>query len=109
MFWPDHTALDTAAVPPASFAPTTAMPGSMRLPEARGPGGGTNPVQLFPASYAACFKGALKLIAIKNGFAHGEITVDSAGTFGRDPVDGVHMLTADIRVQLPGVERAITA
>ncbi|MFC0397488.1 Ohr family peroxiredoxin [Paraburkholderia rhizosphaerae] len=80
----------------------------LRLPEALGgPGGGTNPEQLFAAGYAACFHGALMLIAAKNGIELGEVAVDAAVTFGRDPVDGMYMLTADISIHLPGVERAI--
>jgi lipoyl-dependent peroxiredoxin len=36
----------------------------MRVPpELGGPGGGTNPEQLFAAGYAACFHSALKLMA----------------------------------------------
>jgi Ohr subfamily peroxiredoxin len=80
----------------------------LRLPEALGgPGGGTNPEQLFAAGYAACFHGALVLIAAKNGIALRDVAVDAAVTFGRDPVDGMYMLTADIRIHLPGVERAL--
>ena len=36
----------------------------LRIPEAMGgPGGATNPEQLFAAGYAACFHSALKLVA----------------------------------------------
>ncbi|SAK97461.1 OsmC family protein [Caballeronia hypogeia] len=81
---------------------------NLRLPEALGgPGGGTNPEQLFAAGYAACFHGALMLIASKNGIELGDSAVDASVTFGRDPVDGMYMLTADIRISLPGVERSI--
>ena len=39
----------------------------LRLPkELGGNGGGTNPEQLFAAGFAACFHGAMKLVATKN-------------------------------------------
>lgn len=45
-----------------------------------GPGGGTNPEQLFAAAYAACFHGALSLLAAKAEIAivgaKVEVTVD---------------------------------
>ncbi|MGF6754387.1 Ohr family peroxiredoxin [Paraburkholderia sp. GAS42] len=80
----------------------------LRLPKALGgPGGGTNPEQLFAAGYAACFHGALSLLAARSGIpvpgASVEVTVD----FGRDPIDGLFMLTAYTRIRLPGVERAV--
>jgi lipoyl-dependent peroxiredoxin len=78
----------------------------LRLPEALGgPGGGTNPEQLFAASYAACFHGALALIAAKNDIALSGTAVDVSVTFGRDPVDGMYTLSADIKIHLPGVDR----
>ena len=81
----------------------------LRLPEAMGgPGGGTNPEQLLAASYAACFHGALTLLATRSGLVVDAI-VDAAVTFARDPVDGRFMLAAEIRVGLPGVDRAVAA
>ena len=75
--------------------------------ELGGKGGATSPEQLFAASYAACFHGALMLIAAKNNIALPDASVNASVTFGRDPVDGMYMLTADIRIHLPGVERSI--
>jgi len=81
---------------------------NLRMPEALGgPGGGTNPEQLFAAGYAACFHGALTLIAAKNDISLVDAAVHVSVTFGRDPVDGLYTLTADIRIHLPGVDRAI--
>lgn len=55
----------------------------LRLPEALGgPGGGTNPEQLFAASYAACFHGALMLIAARNEIPLVNAAVDVSVTFG---------------------------
>ncbi|GAB2874749.1 Ohr family peroxiredoxin [Paraburkholderia jirisanensis] len=80
----------------------------LRLPQAMGgPGGGTNPEQLFAAGYAACFHGALTLIAARNDIPIDSATVNVSVTFGRDPVDGMYMLTADIRIHLPGVDEAL--
>ena len=80
----------------------------LRLPEALdGPGDGTNPEQLFAAGYAACFHGALSLLAARASIpipgASVQVTVD----FGRDPVDGLFILTAQTRIRLPGVERVV--
>jgi Ohr subfamily peroxiredoxin len=80
----------------------------LRLPrQLGGPGDGTNPEQLFAAGYAACFHGALSLLAARAGVKIPDAEVIAAVTFGRDPVDGLFMLSADIRVRLPGVDRAV--
>src|SRR3954452_21269784 len=40
----------------------------LRIPkELGGPGGATNPEQLFAAGYAACFHSALKLVGARDG------------------------------------------
>ena len=80
----------------------------LRMPEQLGgPGGGTNPEQLFAAGYAACFHGALSLPATRADVTIPDAEVVASVTFGRDPVDGLFTLTADIRIRLPGVDRAI--
>ncbi len=80
----------------------------LRLPpELGGPGGGTNPEQLFAAAYGACFHGALQLLATKNGIALPGCTVEVAVCFGRDPVDGHHALQADVTVHLPGMAQRV--
>jgi Ohr subfamily peroxiredoxin len=82
----------------------------LRLPVAMGgDGGGTNPEQLLAASYAACFHGALMLLAQRTGVALVDASVDVAVTFGRDPIDGRFLLSADVRVNLPGIERKVAA
>jgi len=81
----------------------------LRLPvELGGAGGGTNPEQLLAASYAACFHGALTLLATRAGIEVDAI-VDASVTFARDPVDGRFLLAADIRVSLPGIDRKLAA
>lgn len=87
-----------------------ALAADLRLPtELGGPGGGSNPEQLLAAGYAACFHGALTLLANRAGLVLTGLVVDAAVTFARDPVDGLFLLSADIRVGLPGVDRALAA
>jgi lipoyl-dependent peroxiredoxin len=81
---------------------------SLRLPpEMGGPGGGTNPEQLFAAGYAACFHGALCLLASRLQIAVHDVEVRVTVSFGRDPVDGLFMLTTDVRARVPGVEKRV--
>ncbi|MBQ5950356.1 Ohr family peroxiredoxin [Massilia sp. ST3] len=81
---------------------------TLRLPEELGgAGAGTNPEQLFAAAYGACFHGALHLLAARAGVALTDARVDVQVAFGRDPMDGLYMLTADVRIALPGVEREL--
>jgi Ohr subfamily peroxiredoxin len=83
---------------------------NLRLPdELGGAGGGSNPEQLLAAGYGACFHGVLTLLAIRAGIELVEATVDTAVTFARDPVDGLFLLSAEIRVNLPGLDRACAA
>ena len=80
----------------------------LRMPEALGgPGGGTNPEQLFAVGYAACFHGALFLLASKAGVEIPDAAVEVRVAFGRDPMDGLYMLKADVRIHLPGVELSV--
>jgi Ohr subfamily peroxiredoxin len=80
----------------------------LRLPsEMGGEGGGTNPEQLFAAAYAACFHGALKLLASRNGIEMRDARVEVSVTFGRDPVDGLFALSADVWIYLPGMEKRV--
>lgn len=76
----------------------------LRLPKQMGgPGGGTNPEQLFAAGYAACFHGALSLLARGEGVDPSQARIDATVAFGRDPADGGYLLTADLVVDWPGV------
>ena len=75
--------------------------------ELGGAGGeGTNPEQLFAAGYSACFLSALKFVS-----AHAKVALpaDAAVTaeVGIGPNgQGGFGLAADLRVTLPGLERA---
>ena len=77
-----------------------------RMPkEAGGNGEGTNPEQLFSAGYAACFLGALRLVA-----RNGKIDLDDATGitaqvgFGKDPAGGF-AINANLIGYLPGLEQ----
>ena len=80
----------------------------LRLPSVMGgEGDGTNPEQLFAAAYAACFHGALKLLASRNGIEMRDARVEVSVVFGRDPMDGLFALTADVRIFLPGIDKSV--
>jgi Ohr subfamily peroxiredoxin len=74
--------------------------------EAGGNGEGTNPEQLFSAGYAACFLGALRLVARNN-----KIDLDDASGitaqvgFGKDP-EGGFGINAHLIGYLPGLEQS---
>ncbi len=87
-----------------------ALVAELRLPtELGGAGGGSNPEQLLAAGYAACFHGALTLLATRSDIEVVDLSVDAAVTFARDPIDGLFLLSAEIRVSLPGMDRALAA
>ena len=75
--------------------------------EMGGSGEGTNPEQLFSAGYAACFLGALRLVAgqakVKLDDASG-VTVKVG--FGKDS-EGGFGLTGNIIGYLPGLEQSV--
>ena len=71
--------------------------------ELGGPGGKTNPEELFAAGYAACFHSALKRVAADKKVAIGKSTVEANVSLGTvDNVPG-RKLAAELRVILPGV------
>jgi Ohr subfamily peroxiredoxin len=72
--------------------------------EMGGPGGATNPEQLFAAGYAACFHSALQLIARREKVSLAESSVTAQVSIGKQG-DGFG-LAAELVVTLPGVERA---
>src|ERR1700744_3893572 len=78
-----------------------------RPPKAMGGSGeGTNPEQLFSAGYAACFLGALRLVAGKSKVALDDATNVSVQIgFGKDS-EGGFGLTGKIVGYLPGLEQS---
>ncbi|MBO1015490.1 Ohr family peroxiredoxin [Achromobacter sp. SD115] len=79
----------------------------LRLPkELGGNGGGTNPEQLFAAGFAACFHGAMKLVATKNRIAlPADFAVHCTTTFARDAFDGLFSIKARLEISLPGLAK----
>ena len=75
--------------------------------EMGGPGGdGTNPEQLFAASYSACFHSALRLVARRAGVDPGESTVTAQVGIGAEAEAYELMVTLVIAV--PGLDREKT-
>ncbi|MDH6212862.1 Ohr family peroxiredoxin [Streptomyces pseudovenezuelae] len=82
----------------------------LRMPaELGGDGRGTNPEQLFAAAFAACFHGALSLVARQAVLDPTGISVGATVVFGRNPEDGGYLLHVDLVVRWPGVAPAIAA
>lgn len=81
---------------------------SLSLPrELGGPGGdGSNPEQLFAAGYAACFLGAVKLVARQRKVT---LTDEASVTakVGMGPIPTGYALAVALEVVLPGVEKAL--
>ncbi|MFI6880008.1 Ohr family peroxiredoxin [Streptomyces sp. NPDC050400] len=82
----------------------------LRMPgELGGDGRATNPEQLFAAGFAACFHGALSLVARQEELDPAGISVDATVAFGRDPDDGGYVLRVDLVVNWPEVDPEIAA
>jgi osmotically inducible protein OsmC len=76
--------------------------------EMGGKGNGTNPEQLFAVGYAACFMGALRVVAGKRHIrAPEEVAIDSEVSFGslKGAAEGFGIGVA-MTIHLPGIERA---
>jgi osmotically inducible protein OsmC len=74
-------------------------------PELGGPGGGTNPEQLFAAAYAACFHGAMRLVAGQEKIKVPDgATVEAAVGIGPDETS--FAITATLTATLPGLDQA---
>ncbi|MRX49555.1 Ohr family peroxiredoxin [Paracoccus sp. S-4012] len=74
--------------------------------ELGGPGGdGTNPEQLFAAGYAACFTGAVKLVA-RQGKIKLPDDMTVTARVGMGPVEPGYALAVELVVALPGIDRA---
>lgn len=75
--------------------------------EMGGPGGeGLNPEMLFASGYSACFLGAMKAVSGKVGVkVPADATVTAEIGFGPRS-EGGYGITADLTINLPGVDRA---
>ncbi len=73
--------------------------------ELGGDGGpGTNPEQLFAAGYAACFKGAMDVVARRENLNLDGATVRA--TVGLGPMGQVWGITVALAIHLPTLDRA---
>lgn len=77
----------------------------VRMPaELGGPGGSTNPEQLFAAGYAACFHSALKLVAGADGVDVTDSEVVADVSLGVHE-NGAFGLSVALEVTIPGTDR----
>jgi Ohr subfamily peroxiredoxin len=72
--------------------------------EMGGPGGATNPEQLFAAGYGACFHSALRAVARGSGADVEGSEVTSRVSIGPNGAGG-YGLSVELAVRLPGVDR----
>src|SRR5271155_3498703 len=72
--------------------------------EMGGPGGRTNPEELFAAGYAACFHSAVKRVAADRHVAIGQSTVEAQVGFGPNDYGPGYNIAADLHVNLPGAD-----
>jgi Ohr subfamily peroxiredoxin len=81
----------------------------LRLPpEMGGAGGGTNPEELFAVGYAACFEGALGVVARRAKAEAGDAAIDSEVSLSPDGKGGF-LLSVALNVTLPTVSDEATA
>lgn len=73
-----------------------------RPPQLGGPGGATNPEQLFAAGYAACFQGALGVVAGRQRVDTASSTVVCRVAFG--PTGQAFGLAVDLDISIPDVD-----
>jgi Ohr subfamily peroxiredoxin len=78
----------------------------LRLPtEMGGQGGGTNPEQLFAVGYAACFEGALGVVARREKVDADDASIDSKVSLSPNGSGGFQLAVA-LDVTLPSVSDA---
>jgi lipoyl-dependent peroxiredoxin len=81
----------------------------LRIPaEMGGPGGGTNPEELFAVGYAACFEGALGVVARRAKADPGDVAIDSSVSLSPNGQGGF-VLSVGLDVTLPSISDAATA
>ncbi|WP_438828151.1 OsmC family protein [Streptomyces mirabilis] len=69
----------------------------------------SNPEQLFAAGFAACFHGAVTLVARQAALDPTPIAVEATVAFGRDPEDGGYVLHVDLVVTWPDIDPEVAA
>ncbi len=81
----------------------------LRLPtEMGGSGGGTNPEQLFAVGYAACFEGALGVVARRLKADATDAVIESEVALSPDGKGGF-VLSVELDVTLPSVQESSEA
>ncbi|WP_310619785.1 organic hydroperoxide resistance protein [Flexibacterium corallicola] len=71
-------------------------------------GAGNNPEQLFAAGYAACFIGAMKVVAMQRKDVKVTDETNVEATVGIGPrAEGGFGLEVALKVDLPGVEKSV--
>ncbi len=81
----------------------------LRIPaEMGGPGGGTNPEELFAVGYAACFEGALGVVARRTKADPADAAIDSKVSLSPDGKGGF-VLAVQLDVTLPNIAETETA
>ena len=70
-----------------------------------GGGEGTNPEQLFAAGYSACFLGAIKFVGAKEKITVPQ-DVSIEGTVGIGPIPTGFGIEVELRISLPGMDKA---
>lgn len=79
----------------------------LRLPtEMGGEGGGTNPEQLFAVGFAACFEGALGVVAARHKAEAGDVQIDSKVALITTEERGYNV-AVELDVVLPSVDDAL--
>jgi lipoyl-dependent peroxiredoxin len=67
---------------------------------------GTNPEQLFAAGYSACFIGAIKFVGARDKIAvPADASIDASVGIG--PIPNGFGIQVELKVSLPGVDRAV--
>jgi Ohr subfamily peroxiredoxin len=67
---------------------------------------GTNPEQLFAAGYSACFIGAIKFVGGRDKIpVPADVSVE--GTVGIGPIATGFAIEAELKISLPGMDRAV--
>lgn len=78
----------------------------IRLSTPGGPGGGTNPEQLFAAGWSACFEGAMAIAARKMNIAlPAGLAIDAEVDL--NVADGAFFLGARLNVSVPGLDHDV--
>jgi len=81
----------------------------LRIPtEMGGPGGGTNPEQLFAVGYAACFEGALGVVARRAKADASDAAIDSEVSLSPNGQGGF-LLSVGLNVTLPSITDSAAA